>query len=76
AARALRRFAAAPAQTWGLAETLPALEAAAGLGCRRALLRTRAGRRTQAQGVPDHLLPVAVYADLFAAADAMREEGG
>ncbi|MBX6323675.1 MAG: hypothetical protein IRY94_17805, partial [Rhodospirillaceae bacterium] len=39
AARALRRFAAAPAQTWVLAETLPALEAAAGLGCRRALLR-------------------------------------
>jgi hypothetical protein len=69
----LRRFNATPAQSLVLAESLAALEAAARLGCRRILLRTGKGRAAQAQGVPDHVLPVAVQPCLAAAAEALLQ---
>jgi hypothetical protein len=68
-AGALKRFRAAAQQTPVLTENLASLEAAAALGCPRILLRTRAGRRVQAGGIPDELLPVGVHADLAAAVE-------
>lgn len=66
---ALERFRGRPAASPVLCESMPALEAAAAVGCPRVLLRTPAGRAVQAQGIPDRLLPVAVHADLAAAVD-------
>jgi hypothetical protein len=72
---AIRRFNVTPATTPVLAETLPALEAAASLGCRRLLVRTRKGRSAQAQGVPDSVLPVSVHSGLAVAVEALLQEG-
>jgi hypothetical protein len=71
---AIRRFNVTPAQTPVLAETLPALEAAASLGCRRLLVRTRKGRAAQAQGVPDSVLPVSVHSGLAVAVEVLLQE--
>ncbi len=67
---ALRRFGADASATPMIGDALSDLEAAAAAGCRRVLVRTGKGRATQAAGLPEHVLPVAVYEDLWAAVDA------
>lgn len=68
---AIRRFGADPARTVMIGDALRDLEAAAAAGCRRVLVRTGKGRETQARGLPPAVMPVAVYEDLWAAADAL-----
>lgn len=68
---ALARFGAAAAETPMIGDDLRDLEAAAAVGCRRVLVRTGKGRATQAAGLPPHVLPVAVYEDLWSAVDAL-----
>ncbi len=71
---AMLRFGAEPPATPMIGDSLDDLEAAAAAGCRRVLLRTGTGRATQAAGIPDRLLPVAVHADLGAAVEALLGE--
>lgn len=68
---ALQQFAASPAATPMIGDALRDLEAAQRAGCRRVLVRTGKGAATQAGGIPELLLPVAVHADLAAAVDAL-----
>ncbi len=73
---AIRRFGAVPAETHMIGDALSDLEAAARLGCPRILVRTGHGRATQARGLPEQVLPVAVHDDLGAAVDALLGERG
>lgn len=68
---AMRRFGEAPDATVMIGDSLRDLEAAARAGCRRVLVRTGKGRATQAAGLPESVLPVAVHENLAAAADAL-----
>jgi D-glycero-D-manno-heptose 1,7-bisphosphate phosphatase len=70
---ALRRFDAQPGATPMIGDTLRDLQSAARAGCRRVLVRTGQGRQTQAAGLPDTVLPVAVHEDLPAAVEAYLE---
>lgn len=72
---ALQRFSALPTQTPMIGDDLRDLEAAHAAGCPRVLVRTGKGVATQAAGIPTGLLPVAVYADLAAAVDALLAQG-
>jgi len=67
---ALQRFAAAAGDTPMIGDALRDLEAAQRAGCRRVLVRTGKGAKTQAAGIPETLLPVAVHSDLQAAVQA------
>jgi D-glycero-D-manno-heptose 1,7-bisphosphate phosphatase len=64
---ALRRFGASAVETPMIGDSVRDLEAATALGCPRHLVRTGFGAKTQAEGVPAHVLPVAVHDDLAAA---------
>lgn len=68
---ALRAHRFAADRTVVVSDSLPMLAAAADAGCGRLLVRTGAGARLQAAGLPAHILPVAVHADLGAAAGAL-----
>lgn len=57
-----------------IGDALRDLEAAAAAGCPRILVRTGKGAATQATGLPDAVLPVAVRDDLWAAVDAILGE--
>jgi D-glycero-D-manno-heptose 1,7-bisphosphate phosphatase len=61
---AMRRFRAHADDTVMIGDSLKDLEAAAAAGCRRILVRSGQGRKTQAAGLPPHVLPVAVREDL------------
>lgn len=67
---ALRHFGADPAATPMIGDSLGDLQAAQRAGCKRVLVVTGKGRATQAAGLPHDLLPVSVYDDLAAAAEA------
>ena len=71
---ALARYQSKPAATPFIGDDVTDLEAAARAGCRRILVRTGKGRTLEAEGPPDHVLPVAVYDDLGAAVDALLGE--
>lgn len=71
---AIRRYRADPARTVMIGDSLRDLQAAAAAGCRRILVRTGKGRQTQSAGLPPDVLPVAVYEDLWTAADALLDE--
>jgi D-glycero-D-manno-heptose 1,7-bisphosphate phosphatase len=64
---ALRRFGTAPADAAMIGDSLRDLQAAKAAGCARHLVRTGNGAKTQAEGVPHDVLPVAVHDDLAAA---------
>jgi D-glycero-D-manno-heptose 1,7-bisphosphate phosphatase len=68
---AMARLRVAPEDTVMIGDQLSDLEAAAAAGCRRILLRSGKGSRTQAAGLPRHVLPVAVHEDLGAAVEAL-----
>jgi len=70
---ALRHFGAQPAATPMIGDTLRDLQAAERAGCKRVLVRTGQGRQTQANGLPDEVLPVSVHDDLASAVDAYLE---
>jgi D-glycero-D-manno-heptose 1,7-bisphosphate phosphatase len=63
---ALQRFRADPAATPMVGDTPGDMQAALAAGCRRVLVRTGHGAKTQAAGLPPELAPVAVHADLAA----------
>jgi D-glycero-D-manno-heptose 1,7-bisphosphate phosphatase len=63
---ALQRFRADPAATPMVGDTLGDMQAALAAGCRRVLVRTGHGAKTQAAGLPPELAPVAVHADFAA----------
>ncbi len=73
---ALARFAAEPRTTPMVGDTLGDLEAAAAAGCQRILVRTGKGATTQAAGLPERVLPVAIYENLAEAVDALLKERG
>lgn len=68
---AMRQFRTSASDSIMIGDDLRDIEAAARAGCRRTLVRTGKGARTQSRGLPSHLLPVAVHDDLPAAADAI-----
>ncbi len=68
---AVRRFGASAADTPMIGDGLRDLQAAATAGCPRHLVRTGHGARTQAEGIPHDLLPVAVHDHLAAAVAAI-----
>lgn len=70
---AMRQFRIAAEDTVMIGDQLSDLEAASAAGCRRILLRSGKGAATQAEGLPRHVLPVAVCEDLGAAVDRLLE---
>ncbi len=68
---ALARFRVAPEDAAMIGDSLRDLEAATALGVARILVRTGHGARTQAEGLPPRILPVAVHDDLAAAVAAL-----
>lgn len=70
---ALQRFGAAPDETPMIGDTLRDMQAAVAAGCRRILVRTGQGARTQAAGIPPEILPIAVHDDLAAAVSALLD---
>lgn len=71
---ALRRFAVPSGEAVMIGDSLRDLEAAARAGTARILVRTGHGARTQAEGLPAHVLPVAVHDDLAAAVAALLRD--
>jgi D-glycero-D-manno-heptose 1,7-bisphosphate phosphatase len=71
---ALRRFGAAAADTPMVGDGLRDLQAAKAAGCPRHLVRSGNGAKTQADGIPHDVLPVAVHDDLAAMVDALLGE--
>jgi D-glycero-D-manno-heptose 1,7-bisphosphate phosphatase len=70
---AMARFRVAPEDAVMIGDALIDLEAAIAAGCRRILVRSGKGRRTQGAGLPERVLPVAIHDDLAAAATALIE---
>jgi D-glycero-D-manno-heptose 1,7-bisphosphate phosphatase len=68
---AMTRYGATPAETVFIGDSLRDLQAAAAAGCRRILVRTGNGAKTQAAGLPADVLPVEVANDLAAAVDRL-----
>ena len=72
---ALSRYRAIAGETPMIGDSLRDLQAAAAAGCRRVLVRTGNGAATQARGLPEDVLPVAVHENLRGAVDALLEGG-
>ena len=70
---ALSRYRAVAGETPMIGDSLRDLRAAASAGCRRILVRTGNGAATQAEGLPEDVLPVAVYENLRGAVDALLD---
>lgn len=71
---ALTRYGAPAGTSPMIGDALRDLEAAAALGCQRILVRTGKGAATQAAGLPQSVLPVAVREDLWDAVDNILRE--
>jgi D-glycero-D-manno-heptose 1,7-bisphosphate phosphatase len=71
---AMTMFRSAPTETMMIGDSLRDLQAAHAAGCRRILVRTGNGPKTQAEGIPANLLPVSVYTNLSDAASAILGE--
>lgn len=72
---ALSRYRAVAGETPMIGDSLRDLQAAAAAGCRRVLVRTGNGAATQARGLPEDVLPVAVHENLRGAVDALLKGG-
>lgn len=66
---ALARFAADPAETPMIGDSLRDLQAAGAAGCQRHLVLTGKGRDTARAGLPPELDPVTIHEDLWHAVD-------
>ena len=71
--QALAKYRVPASDAVMIGDSLSDIEAACAVGCRRILLRTGKGAATLGAGIPSDFLPVAVYDDLAAAADALLE---
>jgi D-glycero-D-manno-heptose 1,7-bisphosphate phosphatase len=71
---ALTHFRLKPHEAVMVGDQLRDLQAAKALGVRRILVRTGKGAELLAQGLPEDILPVAVYDDLHAAVEALLTE--
>jgi D-glycero-D-manno-heptose 1,7-bisphosphate phosphatase len=71
---AMRRFGTDPSDAAMVGDALRDLQAAKNAGCARHLVRTGNGAKTQADGVPHDVLPVAVHDDLAAAVTVILGE--
>lgn len=71
---AMRHFRIAADETVMIGDQLRDLQAARAAGVRRVLVRTGKGAELQARGLPDDILPVAVYDSLHAGVDALLQE--
>jgi D-glycero-D-manno-heptose 1,7-bisphosphate phosphatase len=68
---AMRRFGAQAHETPFVGDSLSDMQAAAAAGCRRHLVRTGHGAKTQAAGLPDAVLPVAIHETFADAVEAL-----
>ncbi|MFM9889730.1 MAG: D-glycero-alpha-D-manno-heptose-1,7-bisphosphate 7-phosphatase [Rickettsiales bacterium] len=66
---ALAEFSAVAAETYFVGDMLRDMEAALAAGCKRLLVRTGKGAKLEAAGIPTHVQPVEVVADLSAAVE-------
>ncbi len=73
---ALAAFDAVPEDSPMIGDALRDLEAAAAASCPRVLVRTGKGARTEAEGLPEGVRPVAVRDDLWDAVDYLLAEAG
>ena len=71
---ALAHFRMAPHDAVLVGDQLRDLQAGKALGIKRILVRTGKGAELQAKGLPEDILPVEVYDDLYAAVEAMITE--
>ena len=71
---ALDHFRVPPGEAFMVGDQLTDLQAAHAAGVARLLVRTGKGADLQAKGVPDDILPVSVYDDLYAAVEAVLSE--
>ena len=68
---ALAAYGANPAETPFIGDQADDLQAAFHAGCLRVLVETGLGRKTLAKGLPGYVAPVAIYADLAEAVQAL-----
>jgi D-glycero-D-manno-heptose 1,7-bisphosphate phosphatase len=73
---AMQQFGVSPQEAVMVGDDLRDLQAARAAGCARILVRSGKGAATQAAGLPQEVLPVAVHEDLAAAVDALLAERG
>jgi D-glycero-D-manno-heptose 1,7-bisphosphate phosphatase len=66
---AMQRFGAKPADTPFVGDQREDLEAAANAHCRRVLVRSGNGRKTEEEGLPNTVQPIEVHDDLTAFVD-------
>jgi len=71
---ALSHFRATPGEAFMVGDQLRDLQAAHAVGVRRILVRSGKGADLQAKGLPQDILPVSVYDDLYAAVVAVLSE--
>jgi len=71
---ALAHFRATPDEAFMVGDQLRDLQAARAAGVKRVLVRTGKGADLQAKGLPEDILPVSVYDDLYAAVVAVLSE--
>lgn len=72
---ALNDFKISPKDAILIGDDLRDLEAATVLQCPRALVRTGKGQKVLENGLPESVLPVRVYNDLYEAVERLLEEG-
>ena len=70
---AMRKFNMLPAETVLIGDSERDIEAAKSAGCHRILVQTGKGRKTLADGLKRHLMPVHIAADLDEAANFILE---
>ena len=71
---AMRQFRATPEETLFIGDAVTDMQAAAAAGCRRILVRTGKGKKTQAAGLPDSVLPVTIAESLPDAVARLLDE--
>lgn len=71
---AMRQFRVTPEETVFIGDAITDMQAAAAAGCRRILVRTGKGKKTQATGLPDSVLPVTIAESLPDAVARLLDE--
>lgn len=71
---ALKDFETKPEDAIFIGDALPDLEAASVINCPRILVRTRKGISTLQKGLPDNVLPIRIFNDLYETVCHLLEE--
>lgn len=71
---AMRQFRVTPDETVFIGDAITDMQAATAAGCRRILVRTGKGKKTQAAGLPDSVLPVTIAESLPDAVARLLDE--